>query len=113
LDSAAAAFVEDEFVEDGEDLLSVVVELPEVVAEVAFVLAAGLPFLEERRGDINVATEGVDGVASEEEAIEEGRFAAGGQRIVQILVERQQPRADLWKGAHETTTINSRRLRHQ
>lgn len=113
LNSAAAPFVEDEFVEDCENLFAVVVELPEVVAEVPFVLAARLPFLQERHGDINVAAEGIDGVTTEKETIEQGRFPARGQRIVEILVEREKPRADLWKGAHEITTINSRRLRHQ
>jgi len=40
LDSATAAFVEDEFVKDGEDLFPVAIELPEVVAEVSFILTA-------------------------------------------------------------------------
>ena len=78
LESAATAFVEDEFVEDGENLFAVAVELPEVIAEVAFVLAAGLPLLEERHGAIDIAAECVDRVAAEEEAIEQGRFATGG-----------------------------------
>jgi len=78
LQTVASAFVEDEFVEDGENLLAVVVELPEVVAEVAFVLAAGLPLLEQRYGNIDIAAEGIDGVATQEETVEEGGFAAGG-----------------------------------
>lgn len=113
LNSAATAFVEDEFVEDGEDLFPVVVELPEVVAKVTFVLAAGLPLFEERHRDVDISAQGVDRMASQEETIEKGSFPARGERIGKILIQRKKPRADLWKGTHETTTINSRRLRHQ
>jgi predicted aconitase with swiveling domain len=78
LQTVASAFVEDEFVEDGKNLFAVVVELAEVVAEVAFVLAARLPLFEQRYGNIDIAAEGVDRVATKEEAIKEGRFPAGG-----------------------------------
>lgn len=43
LDSAATAFIEDKLVEDGEHLFAVVIELSEIVAEVAFVLATRFP----------------------------------------------------------------------
>jgi hypothetical protein len=66
LQSAAATFVEDEFVENGEDLFPVVVKLPQIIAEVAFVLAAGLPLLQKWDGYVDVAAEGVDRVAPEE-----------------------------------------------
>ena len=86
--SRAASFVEDEFIEDGEDLFAVVVELAQIVAEVAFVLSSVGPFFVEQDGNVNISAERLDGVAAKKKAIKESCFAPGREGIGEIFVWR-------------------------
>jgi hypothetical protein len=74
-------FATDKFFKNRENLLAIVIDAPYVIPKVVLELLVGQPFLEQWFRDIDVAAECFERVASQEKAIEHGRFTLGGQRV--------------------------------
>ena len=75
------AFVVDQFVEYRQDLFAVLVEPHERFPVLRFLPLALQQFLDDRFRHVDIAAQGIGGVASKEEPIEEGGLLARGGRI--------------------------------
>ena len=70
--------VQDEAVEDGQHLFTVLVDALEVLAEIGLEIGGTHPLINHAAGDVDVLAKGVDIVAPEEESVKESRFPLGG-----------------------------------
>ena len=70
--------VQDEFVKNSKDLLAVLVDALQRLPKTGFIPGRVAPFLEKRARHVDVSTQGVGRMASEEETIEHGGLPLGG-----------------------------------
>jgi hypothetical protein len=71
-------FVEDELVKNSQDLLAVLVDALKRFPKTGFIPGRVAPFIEQRARHVDISTQGVGGMASEEETIEHGSLPLGG-----------------------------------
>lgn len=76
------AFLVYQFVKDGEDLASELIDAADVLTEGAVVVGVGDPLFEGFAGDGDVAAELLGGVATEEEAVEHSGLTLDDDGIV-------------------------------
>jgi len=75
------ALARDQFVENGQYLLAVVVGALQPGLDGEFIAMALEKLVEELAGDVDIAAEGVGGVAAQEEPVEHRGLALGSQRV--------------------------------
>ena len=64
-------FIQDKLVKNGQDQLAIGIQFLEVVAKRLFVLTAAHPLFEKITRDVNIATQGIRGMAPQKKAIEQ------------------------------------------
>jgi len=82
MDARTVLLIQDQAVEYGQDLFAIGVNPLQVLPEGRLEVVRSHPFIKQRAGYIDILPEVFDGVAAQEEPIEEGRLPLRGQRIV-------------------------------
>lgn len=87
LNRRADALAVDQFIEDREDLLAVLVQAHEGLAELGLLPLPLEPFLDDLFGNVDVTAQGVGRMAAQKQPVEQRRFlvGSGGIEVVPAL----------------------------
>ena len=81
LEPGSKLLVGNQTVEDCQDLFAVLVDALELGLRAAFVAMPEHHLIQEFAGDVDIAAQGVGGVAAQEQPVEKSRFPLGSQWI--------------------------------
>src|SRR5260370_23006811 len=89
-----------ESIEDGQDVTSVIHHACKNIAKLRVALCLAVPLGEHRRGDFNVLTQLVRGMAAQEETVEKCRFP-----LRKVEIWHDSGGKELWHGGHRETAV--------